>query len=251
MKTDSIEFRICPNCGSTDCIEDYPDKGKQICVKCGHKSVKIKLKVVETEREISDQCPFCGKEGEEDETLLETDNMIVFRCKKCGKLDGYKFPDVVEYDPEFGRVYDSLSVKIAKQEGKSIYSARRAKEFEKSLRKKEKDAVEKCKKRLNLLVHKKIREMNAAGISTETINSARRKVVDYLEGKPVTHKQLTSLLAAAIYEASHEDLIGVSGFKRIGEKVSHRQLEKIFGVTRKTIRKWRNYVPRRTDSFYL
>jgi len=93
--------------------------------------------------------------------------------------------------------------------------------------------------------------MNASGISTETINSARRKVICYLEGKPVTHRQLTSLLVAAVYETSHEELIGVGGFKRVGEKVSERQLEKIFEVTRKTMRKWRKRLPHREGSFYL
>jgi len=129
--------------------------------------------------------------------------------------------------------------------------ASRLKEFERSLRKKERDPSEKCKKQLQRLLNEKTREMNVAGISTETINSARRKAVDYLEGKPVTRRQLISLLVAAIYEASHEELIGVGGFKRVGEKVSERQLEKIFEVTRKTMRKWRKRLPHREGSFYL
>jgi len=100
------------------------------------------------------------------------------------------------------------------------------------------------------LIREKLGQMNAAGISIETINSARRKVIDYLE-KPLSHKQLTTLLAAAIYEASREELIGFGGVKPVGEQVSERLLEKIFGVTRKTMRKWRKSLPRRIKKFYL
>lgn len=52
MKTDPIESGICLNCGSTEYIEDYPVKGKRICVKCGHENVKMELKVVETGKEM-------------------------------------------------------------------------------------------------------------------------------------------------------------------------------------------------------
>jgi hypothetical protein len=154
-------------------------------------------------------------------------------------------------------MYDPLSVKIAKQEGRKAkkiklpIKASRLAEFRKSLRKREKDPIEKCKEQLQRFIVEKTGEMNAAGISTETINSSRRKVADYLKGKPVTHRQLTSLLAAAIYEASHEELVGVGSFRRVGEKISERQLEKIFGVTRKTIRKWRKRLSRRINNFYL
>lgn len=258
METDLIQFGICPNCGSTEYMEDYPVTGKRICTQCGHENVKIKLKVVGIEQEISNLCPSCGKEREENETIVEEDDIIVFRCNKCEELDGYMLFDFSAYEPEFDdRAYNSLSVKIAEQEGRKgkritlPMKASRLKEFKKSLGKKEKGSIEKCKKQLRRLLNEKTQEMNASGISTETINSARRKVVDYLKGKPVTHRQLTSLLVAAIYEASHEDLIGVGGFKRIGEKVSERQLEKIFEVKRKTMRKWRKRLPRRINKFYL
>ncbi|MFX0117173.1 MAG: hypothetical protein ACFFB3_21690, partial [Candidatus Hodarchaeota archaeon] len=108
-----------------------------------------------------------------------------------------------------------------------------------------------CRKQLNVLVREKMGDMNAAGISIETVNSARRKVVDCLEDKSMTRKQLMNLLVAAIYEASHEELVGVGGFRRVGEKFSERQLEKIFGVTRKTTRKWRKRLPNRINNFYL
>lgn len=91
MKTDLIEFGICPCCGSTEYIEDYPAKGKRVCIQCGHENVGIELKVVEKWEEILDNCPFCGNDGEEDDTLFEKDDLVIFKCKKCERLDGYKF----------------------------------------------------------------------------------------------------------------------------------------------------------------
>lgn len=182
MKTDPTEFGICPNCGSPEYMEDYPVAGKRVCIKCGHEDVKVKLKIIETEKEILDNCPFCGKEGEEDDTLFEKDDIIVFRCKKCGKLDGYKFFDFSGGGYDYDDVkYDSLSAKIAKQEGRFICSASRYKEFEKALRKRERDPVEKYKKRLNLLIDEKNEEMKVAGISYETVGKPLPSRIDVVE----------------------------------------------------------------------
>jgi len=252
MKT-AVEFRICPNCGSTGYMEGYPVTGKRTCTKCGHENTKIKLKVIKTEREIMDQCPFCGKEGEEDDTLFENDDTVIFKCKKCGKLDGYiyVFLDFPEYPDEISdRSYATLSVEIAKQEGKFINPASKYQEFEKRLRKKEKSPIEKCKKQLRLLIYDENQEMKTAGLSYKTIGSARRKVYSFLESEgPLTNKQLKSIFPAALLLVQNSDPIN---FGRIlGKKVTERQLEGIFGVTRKTIRKWRKRLSRRINNFYL
>ena len=240
MKTDLIEFGICPKCGSTEYIEDYPVKGKQVCIKCGHENV-IELKLVVTGRQILDICPFCGKEREDDDIFFERDDITVFKCRKCEKLDGYKFPDFSgdDYYFDFGS-HDPLSAKIAEQEGKHIYSAARYEEFAEALRKKEKarEPIEKCKKQLGFLISNKTREMNDAGISFETIKIVREEVQGFLEREdPVTEKQLNSLFAAALYLIQKSDQIYYR--KSLGKKVTEHQLEKIFGVTRKTIRKWK------------
>jgi len=238
MKIDAIEFRICPNCGSTDCIEDYPVKGKRLCVKCGHESVRMELKIVGAGQQILDNCPFCGKEGEEDDTLFEKDGIVVFRCKKCGKLDGYKFPDFLEYDPTFGRGHDSLSVKIAKQEGKFIHTASKYREFAEALRKKENFPVEKCKKQLLFIIQEKKQKMKVAGVSYVTIGRAKSEAQSFIERKgPLTNKKLKSLFPAALLLVQSFDLIRFG--KTSGKKVTERQLETMFNVTRKTIRRWK------------
>lgn len=135
-------------------------------------------------------------------------------------------------------MYDSLSTKIAKQEGRFIYSAPRAKEFIKTLRKKERHPIEKCKKQLNLLVHSEIREMNEIGINYEAIRSAGWKVQSFLESEDLlTNKQLRSIFPAALCLVQNSDLIRHG--KILGHKVTESQLERIFDVTRKTIRKWK------------
>ena len=145
LKSDPIEFVICPNCSSSGYIEDSPALGKQGCAECGHESEKIRLKIIDDEKEISDTCPFCGKEGEEDDTLYEDDDILVFKCKKCGKLDGYTFAFFPEFDGGFEGTYDSFSITIANQEGKYVHPVSKYREFEKALRKKEKAMLEKEK----------------------------------------------------------------------------------------------------------
>jgi len=245
MKTDPIEFGVCPNCGSTEYMEDYPVKGKRVCIQCGHENVEIELKIVETWQGILDNCPFCGKEGEEDDTLFEKYDIVIFRCKKCGKLDGYKFFDSFGVGLEFDdRSYDPLLVKITEQEGRRSkkivlpIKASRLREFAKALRKREKPPLEKCKKQLSLLIYERSQEMKAAGISYETIGNARWKTQSFLKNEgPLTNKQLRSIFPAALYLVQNSDLICHG--KVLGKKVTERELERIFDVTRKTIRKWK------------
>lgn len=119
-----------------------------------------------------------------------------------------------------------------------FFSASRLKEFEKALRKKEEDPIEKCKKQLHLLIQDKLRDLNAAGISFETIRSTRWRVNYFLEKEgPATNKQLRSIFAAALYlkQQSEQTRYG----KTMGKKVGERRLKEIFNVTRKTIRKWK------------
>jgi hypothetical protein len=165
------------------------------------------------------------------------------KCKECGKFEGYKFPDsdfVGYYDAPTDNSYGPLTVKIAEQEGRHIYSASKYQEFAKTLRARERERrpIEKCKKQLNSLINSKTREMNDTGISSETIKILREEVEGLLEMKgPVTRKQLSSILAATLSLIQKSDQIYYR--KTLGKKVTDQQLEKIFDVTRKTIRKWR------------
>jgi len=227
LKHDTVEFIICSNCSSREYIENYPAVGKQICTKCGHESEKINLKIIEDPNEILDECPFCGKEGEGDNTFFEDDEILIFKCKKCGKLDGYRFIDISDFDYDSDDMHDSFSIKIAKNEGKFIHSASKCKELEKALRKKENDPVEKCHKRLNYLTYSILQQLSAKDIDRKIINSALNEAHSFIERHgPQTDKKLKCLFSAALLCASENSF-------------TERQLEKEFGVTRKTIRKWK------------
>ena len=65
MITTMNEFTLCPHCGSTEYLENYPAPGISACTKCGHEVTKIPLKEMSEEEILKQNCPFCGKEGEE------------------------------------------------------------------------------------------------------------------------------------------------------------------------------------------
>lgn len=195
---------------------------------------------------------------------LDTGNgydLVVLKCEKCNLLHAFWIQPFT-YDETFltpakedehrggRRIEPSKWEHVGKPqwgEGRQPkFSEKTAKVYEREI-----SQLEDRNKRLNSIIQGKLAEMHRAGLSVDTINSARNKVLNYLMNNSATSKQLTSLFAAAIYEASHEELAGVGGFRRIGERISERQLEQIFGVTRKTIRKWRKSLPPHVGDFYL
>lgn len=115
---------ICPNCVSTEYIEDYPSLGNQICIYCGSEPTRLELKIVGYMDETPDQCPHCrAKQEQYYESLFEDGFTYVFKCNKCGKLDGY-----VVLEDEYGRIdyddnsYAPLAAGIAEHEGTHILS---------------------------------------------------------------------------------------------------------------------------------
>jgi ribosomal protein L37AE/L43A len=59
-------MKICPNCGSTRYLEDYPVVGVSICEKCGHEVTSTPVKKVDEEIEENifskRTCRGCGRE---------------------------------------------------------------------------------------------------------------------------------------------------------------------------------------------
>ena len=51
MKENSVEFKFCPRCGSTDYLENYPALGTSTCGECGHEVISIALNVIHEEDE--------------------------------------------------------------------------------------------------------------------------------------------------------------------------------------------------------
>lgn len=243
MEANLIDFIICTNCGSTDYLADYPMKGQILCGKCGHESVKMKPKVVETYRETSSNCSFCGNQGEDDDALLDTDDMIVFKCKKCGKLDGYKYaygeadPYCHCFDDCDDSSYNRLQAKIAEKEGTYIFPASTNRKIARALQKRQNAPHEKYEKLLTLLVNEKKQIMKLAGITEEAIVEAKQQVMDAIMcQKPLTTKKHTSLFSATIM-ITQEKLFRRGKIPKI--ETTERQLQQIFGIDRKTIRKWR------------
>jgi Zn ribbon nucleic-acid-binding protein len=239
VETNLTSFIICPNCGSTEYLADYPAKGHTICLKCGHESAKIELKVWETYEEMPENCPFCGKEAEDDETLLDTDSITVFKCKNCGKLDGYKYA-YGQSDGDCGldyddRSYSPLQIEIAEQEGKPIFPDSR--KIAKTLQKMQNSPYEKCKERLELLINEKNQIMKPMGITEKTVTEAKQQAMSFMaRQKSCTEKQLTSLFSAAIMVAQ-EKLLRCSEIPK--KETTERQLKRVFSIDRKTIRKWK------------
>ena len=92
-----LELKLCPNCGSTEYMENYPTPGTSICDDCGHEITSIVLK--ELKRTLSKyffarrKCSSCGLQDPAEESLLDDFSffrVVVYKCKRCGKLDGYR-----------------------------------------------------------------------------------------------------------------------------------------------------------------
>jgi hypothetical protein len=102
--------------------------------------------------------------------------------------------------------------------------------------------VENKNKELDLLILEKKPQLCKAGLSPLTICYARNKVAAHLtSGKP-TPKGLAKLAAGAIYATANGVSMKESSIlKHQGEGITEEKLEEIFGVTRKTIRKWAKF----------
>jgi hypothetical protein len=240
MSDKSIELRICPKCGSTEYLENYPAPGTTICSICAHEIIKITLKETDANFSLKDNCPYCGKGSDESEIFYAEGLITVYKCKGCEKLDGYLelaetfYCDEMRNDGD----YSGKAAAIAEVEGSQIFSASKCQEFVKTLHEKEKDPQEICRKQFNALVSKKHQTMQMYGVESETIHRATRELTYFIESKgPFTGKQLQSLLSAAI-DLSQDDLIRMRKFK--GNKITKRQMERIFGIDNKTTQKWKN-----------
>jgi hypothetical protein len=90
-------------------------------------------------------------------------------------------------------------------------------------------------RKLDSVIIKFLQKLYLANLKIEVINFARNMILTKIT-KFKTEKQLTALFAAAIYLTSEKNpdrFVGQNGC------LSERQTEQIFGVTRKTIRKYR------------
>jgi ribosomal protein S27AE len=238
MVDEKLEIKFCPKCGSTDYLADYPAPGKAACGDCGCEVVAIQLKpvreeiVYETAR--NHVCPGCGKKMGPAKPLVDDEFdgtvAVVFRCEHCGALDGYKLVSNTEigldYDDES---FEDAEVDVATAEGKSVYS---------NVESKSGRAKILCVQRFGWLVDEVAKALRKKGVSQDLIDSAQQKASRYVaRAGPLTDKQLRSLFSGAFFAAQDLALCGEGVF--VGESLTEREAKSVFGVDRKTMRKWK------------
>ena len=163
MEDNSIQLILCPLCGSTDYLENYPVEGASTCTDCGHEVTSVSLNEIQGEIEdVSSICTSCGKDNEAEKPIFEKYNKYVYKCTLCGKLEGY-----LMIPPTFGdneRIndndFDGLSVTIAKTEGQLIYPGYSSK--------KEPNATG-CIKEFETLINEKKEILMNMGVDFKTI----------------------------------------------------------------------------------
>jgi len=107
MKDNSIQLTLCPSCGSTYYLENYPVQGTSTCTDCGHGVTSVSLIEIQGEIEdVSSICTSCGKDNEAEDPIFEEDNKFVYKCAVCGKLEGYLMLPPTFWDDE--RIDDNV-----------------------------------------------------------------------------------------------------------------------------------------------
>lgn len=209
--------------------------------------VDMTIKTLSEEEEIPDNCPKCKHEltdvysrPEEQLQCINAFDLIVLKCQECNQL--YAFW-VMSESPD-----DTFTEEIKDEhvvEGRIIETGQMGRRNRSVFPKKFIEAYKKetsnpnnVNERLNQLVNTKLSALHKAGIGLDTINYARNKVISYLRNENPHEKNLTTLLAAAIYVTANGVTTHSESWQHRGEGISERKLEEIFGVTRKTLRKW-------------
>ncbi|MCJ7560929.1 cyclin domain-containing protein [Candidatus Bathyarchaeota archaeon] len=202
---------------------------------------------------IPDNCSRCGQELIEiysrPEELMQGWNdydLIVFKCHKCQLLYAFyfepeSFDPLTEATEEEHAGEQAIQPKQWKNVGKHQWGEGKRPKFPKECAEaytKEILDPNNLNEKLNHLNNTKLQALQRAGISLETLNLARNKVLRYVQGKKITMKKLITLLASAIYVTANGVTTNGGLWKHQGEGISERKLEEIFSITRKTLRKW-------------
>lgn len=234
-----IDFALCPVCREEKRLIHYSADRRKICTKCGSELITIKLKDADYE---DGRCPFCGEERHEEQNFFRNYYVVIFKCKKCGRFDGYVDSDEndnfhFDYFELSDKQYPRKTMKIAEKEGKPIMSASAVRKITKEINKKAKNPKQKCQNLLTNLIKEKRKDLEEASVNQEVLeNAIARTRYSIQKNGPFTEKQLKILYPAAIL-AAQETLIQKGSKNR--KKTNERQLEKLFNVDRKTLRKWK------------
>ncbi len=209
-------------------------------------TVEMKIKTIEDADDILEECPKCLKDLDDlywrsdqvkNPFFLAVDLAVVF-CKDCKLYFAYWINEPT-WDPSSGEINeDKDSAKQTYPLGKNADSKRINKKCRTVYSKSLKDTQERTKK-IELLIQTKLPQLYEAGLSISTINFAKNKVIRYLNNEKPTPTGPSKLVAGAIYStANGVTSDGSNLWKHQGEGITEEKLEMIFGVTRKTIRRW-------------
>ncbi|MGD0495557.1 MAG: hypothetical protein ABSB28_05900 [Candidatus Bathyarchaeia archaeon] len=216
---------------------------------------------------LPEHCSQCGQELTElycrPEKLVESGNaydLVVLKCQNCNVVAAFYIEPIA---------YDDLMMTPSKQDeylggrtlepphwkyvGKPKWGEGEQPLIPKKCAEAYKNAISKPEEpaqleELDQLIQSKFAKMFQAGLDKE-INSAKRKTVRYLNNNPLTPKQLRAAFAAAIYNVSQEKPNRIDSHLEQKEPIPERDLEKIFGITRKTIRRWRKLLAEAKSPF--
>ena len=199
---------------------DPKDTIPVICPKCNTTINKI-------------YCRYDDSEIDEDDDAFD---LKVIQCPECKKVYAYWIDNSFRnsrFDFDEENSEPTANQPLDNKRNPAI-PKKCAQEYSKAI-----SAIETKNKELDRIIQEKLQELNKAGLSLETINYARNKIASYLKTKKLSSKSLKKVVAATFYVTGNGVTTdGSSLWKHQGEGISERQLEEIFGVTRKTIRKW-------------
>jgi hypothetical protein len=197
-------------------IDDIP----QTCTKCKGNLVEIYSRLEKPD-------------VEETAVVWDAVDLVVYRCENCKLVHAFwiltsSFDDSLltpakEDEHLGGRILEPPKWQHVGDprwgEGTPPkYPKKLAKAYERTV-----SQMDDFNRRLNNVLQDKFAKIYNAGINSQIINVARNKVCSYFGHSSLTGKQLTS----------NEQGLDTN------KKISERQIEKIFEVTRKTIRKWK------------
>jgi hypothetical protein len=200
----------------------------------------VKIETITPDDEYLDNCQKCSKPlvrvycRFEDSKIGGDFDLLVFKCHDCKIGYAYWIDDGGSDDWLGWQIDDAVHT-----ENQPLDDVRKKQAFPKTCAKnyvKAAKTQEIKSRELNRLVEEKMADLYKANLSLTTINLAKNLTMRRIQTETSPIK-IKTLLAAAIYAKANTISTDGGIWKHKGEGITERQVEKIFGVTRKTIRK--------------
>lgn len=200
----------------------------------------IKNQTVFSDDEIKDNCEMCGTELQDLYNRgTSIFDLLVLQCPKCNATYAYLIDesreepdwhdDIIEPMNDHSAPLKKTCIKVNGVK-RRILPKKCAKAYSKDVK-----DIEQRTHEINQVIQNKMPDLYKAGLSLATINFARSEAIRRINRAKTTKKRITLLSAIIYLKANGITADGLWEHK--GEGISERQLENIFGVSRKTIRK--------------